>query len=174
MSGWGRVLAGRMFVFGLTPIGKGVKAFKVMRTTDKVIGVAKEGQAARRVVGAADVIKGTSETIPVKNIKSEADIIAERAKGLDLTSRETPYKIMGSKKIKQLNEKAKNRTITKEEWKQLTWNKRFKRRRDNGVDDFWEQERGRLLNGESPTRVWTEMQAKDIVNGNHQNLKIKQ
>lgn len=47
-----------MFVFGLTPVGKGVKAFKVVRTADKVIGVAKEGQAARRVVGSADVIKG--------------------------------------------------------------------------------------------------------------------
>lgn len=38
--------------------------------------------------------------------------------------------------MKLLNEKVKNRTITKEEWKQLTWNKKFKRRRDNGVDDF--------------------------------------
>ncbi|WP_141687117.1 hypothetical protein [Fictibacillus enclensis] len=34
--------------------------------------------------------------------------------------------------MKQLNEKAKNRTISKEEWKQLRWNKRFKRRRENG------------------------------------------
>ncbi|MFJ5965514.1 T7SS effector LXG polymorphic toxin [Bacillus sp. NPDC093026] len=108
--------------------------------------------------------KGTGETIQVKNIKDEVDIIAERAKGLDLTLRETPYKIMGSKKMKQLNAKVKNRTITKEEWKQLMWNKRFKRRRDNGVDDFWEQERERLLNGEA-TRVWTEKQAKDIING---------
>ena len=108
--------------------------------------------------------KGTGETIQVKNIKDEVDIIAERAKDLDLTLRETPYKIMGSKKMKQLNEKVKNRTITKEEWQQLMWNKRFKRRRDNGVDDFWEQERERLLKGEA-TRVWTEKQAKDIING---------
>ena len=113
---------------------------------------------------AGGATKGTGETIQVKNIKDEVDIIAERAKGLDLTLRETPYKIMGSKKIKQLNEKVKNRTITKVEWKQLMWNKRFKRRRDNGVDDFWEQERERLLNGEA-TRVWTEKQAKDIING---------
>ncbi|WP_289487441.1 hypothetical protein [Fictibacillus enclensis] len=28
ISGWSRVLAGGMFVFGLTPVGKGVKAFK--------------------------------------------------------------------------------------------------------------------------------------------------
>ncbi|MDM5201099.1 hypothetical protein QUF79_24040 [Fictibacillus enclensis] len=64
--------------------------------------MAKDGQSARR---SANLIKGTGETIPVKNIKSEADIIAERAKGLDLTSRETRYKIMGSKKMKQLNDK---------------------------------------------------------------------
>ncbi|NMD71601.1 hypothetical protein HHO41_14970 [Bacillus sp. DNRA2] len=108
--------------------------------------------------------KGRGDTIQVKNIKDEVDIIAERTKGLDLTLRETPYKIMGSKKMKQLNENVKNRTITREEWKQLMWNKRFKRRRDNGVDDFWEQERERLLNGEA-TRVWTEKQAKDIING---------
>ncbi|WP_405096946.1 hypothetical protein [Oceanobacillus sp. FSL H7-0719] len=66
--------------------------------------------------------------------------------------------------MKQLNENVKNRTITKKEWKQLMWNKRFKRRRDNGVDNFWEQERERLLNGKA-TRVWTEKQAKDIING---------
>ncbi|MGG0740536.1 hypothetical protein [Niallia taxi] len=46
----------------------------------------------------------------------------------------------------------KNRTITHEEWKQLQWNKRFKRRINNGVDAFWEQERERVLNEETPTR----------------------
>ncbi|MCG7315371.1 hypothetical protein MHL30_19985 [Priestia flexa] len=136
---------------------------------EKPVGVEKKGKEAeiepvRSVERIQGVSKGTGETIQVKNIKNEVDIIAERAKGLDLTLRETPYKIMGSKKMKQLNEKVKNRTITKEEWKQLMWNKRFKRRRDNGVDDFWEQERERLLNGEA-TRIWTEKQAKDIING---------
>lgn len=50
------------------------------------------------------------------------------------------------------NDKVKNRTITHEEWKQLQWNKRFKRRINNGVDAFWEQERERVLNEETPTR----------------------
>ncbi|MDM5201101.1 HNH/ENDO VII family nuclease [Fictibacillus enclensis] len=68
ISGWGRVMASGMFVFGLTPIGKGVKAFKVMRTADKVIGVAKEGQAATRVVGSADVVKATGKEY--KNYKA--------------------------------------------------------------------------------------------------------
>jgi hypothetical protein len=98
-------------------------------------------------------------------VKNEADIIAERAKNLDLTPRETPYKIMSSKKMKILNEKVKNRTITREEWKQLQWNKRFKRRRDRGVDNFWEQEKVRVMNG-NPTRNWTPEQIKDILNGN--------
>ncbi|WP_231559863.1 hypothetical protein ACPVTF_16085 [Geobacillus icigianus] len=97
--------------------------------------------------------------------KTEANIIAERAKNLDLAPREIPYKIMGSKKMKQLKEKIENRTISKEEWKQFKWNKRFKRRRDIGVDNFWEQERERLLNGES-TRNWTSEQIRDIINGN--------
>ncbi len=61
ISGWSRVLAGGMLVLGLTPIGKGVKAFKVMRTADKVIGVVKEGRAARRVIGSADVIKSAEK-----------------------------------------------------------------------------------------------------------------
>ncbi|MDM5340499.1 pre-toxin TG domain-containing protein [Fictibacillus enclensis] len=62
ISGWSRVMAGGMFALGFTPIGKGIKAFKVVRTADKVIGVAKEGQAARRVVGSADAIKGAEES----------------------------------------------------------------------------------------------------------------
>ncbi|RXZ01516.1 hypothetical protein DMO16_18725 [Fictibacillus sp. S7] len=62
ISGWSRVMAGGMFALGFTPIGKGIKAFKVVRTADKVIGVAKEGQAARRVVGSADVSKISSKT----------------------------------------------------------------------------------------------------------------
>ncbi|MCQ6264710.1 DNA/RNA non-specific endonuclease [Fictibacillus sp. WQ 8-8] len=63
VSGWGRVLASGMFVFGLTPLGKGVKAFKLVRTADKVIGVAKEGQAARRVIRSTDVVKGADNII---------------------------------------------------------------------------------------------------------------
>jgi uncharacterized protein YukE len=114
---------------------------------------------------AVDGMVDNGNAIGDRLVKNEADIIAERAKNLDLTPRETPYKIMGSKKMKILNEKVKNRTITREEWKQLEWNKRFKRRRDRGVDNFWEQEKVRVMNGNS-TRNWTPEQIKDILNGN--------
>jgi GHH signature containing HNH/Endo VII superfamily nuclease toxin len=114
---------------------------------------------------AVDGMVDNGNAIGDRLVKNEADIIAERAKNLDLTPRETPYKIMGSKKMKILNEKVKNRTITREEWKQLQWNKRFKRRRDRGVDNFWEQEKVRVMNG-NPTRNWTPEQTKDILNGN--------
>ncbi|RDE34619.1 hypothetical protein DV713_11210 [Parageobacillus thermoglucosidasius] len=110
---------------------------------------------------AVDGVVDKGNAVGDRVVKNEA----ERAKNLDLTPRETPYKIMGSKKMKILNEKGKNRTITREEWKQLEWNKRFKRRRDRGVDNFWEQEKVRVMNG-NPTRNWTPEQIKDILNGN--------
>ncbi|QPA30753.1 pre-toxin TG domain-containing protein [Thermaerobacillus caldiproteolyticus] len=129
----------------------------------RMIGIAEESASSVRFSMSQEVDNGNA--IGDRVVKNEADIIAERAKNLDLTLRETPYKIMGSKKMKILNEKVKNRTITREEWKQLEWNKRFKRRRDRGVDNFWEQEKVRVMNG-NPTRNWTPEQIKDILNGN--------
>ncbi|BDG47776.1 pre-toxin TG domain-containing protein [Parageobacillus sp. KH3-4] len=133
----------------------------------RVIGIAEESASSVRfsMSQAVDGVVDKGNAVGDKVVKNEADIIAERAKNLDLTPRETPYKIMGSKKMKILNEKVKNRTITREEWKQLEWNKRFKRRRDRGVDNFWEQEKVRVMNG-NPTRNWTPEQIKDILNGN--------
>ncbi len=84
--------------------------------------IRKEGRETSSEIG--NPSKSAGETFQVKNIREEADIIAERAKDLDLTLRETPYKIMCSKKMKLLNEKVKTRTITKEEWQQLMWNKK--------------------------------------------------
>jgi hypothetical protein len=129
----------------------------------RMIGTAEESASSVRISMSQAVDNGNA--IGDRVVKNEADIIAERAKNLDLTPRETPYKIMSSKKMKILNEKVKNRTITQEEWKQLQWNKRFKRRRDRGVDNFWEQEKVRVMNG-NPTRNWTLEQIKDILNGN--------
>ncbi|SCC30253.1 Pre-toxin TG [Fictibacillus enclensis] len=103
ISGWSRVMAGGMFVFGLTPIGKGVKAFKLVRTADKVIGVAKEGQAARRVVGSADVVKGAGS--------SRIDYL--RNKYGKFTSEELNYRInLRGETVKEL-QKLKDTGISK-------------------------------------------------------------
>ncbi|RHJ05896.1 T7SS effector LXG polymorphic toxin [Bacillus sonorensis] len=108
-------------------------------------------------------VKASSPTKSVN--KKESDIIAERVKDFDLNPKKTPHKLLGSKKMSELNKKVKNRTITKEEWKRLEWNKRFKKRRDLGVDNFWEQERRRVQNNEEPTINWTKEQRESIESG---------
>ncbi|WP_207746339.1 hypothetical protein, partial [Clostridium paraputrificum] len=47
---------------------------------------------------------------------ADADIIADRVSGFDLTPKEKPYNILGSKKMSELKGKIDNRTITKDEW----------------------------------------------------------
>ena len=68
--------------------------------------------------------------------------------------------------MSELKAKIDNRTITKDEWNLYDWNKRFKNRRDAGVDAFWEQERQRILNGKGTTRNWSNQQIEDILNNN--------
>jgi len=92
-------------------------------------------------------------------------VIAERTKGLDLNPHPTQQKQLSAKKMKELKGKIDNRTITKVEYEQYTWNKKFAKHRDLGVKEFWYQKRQRLLNGKTPTRNWTTEQANEILNG---------
>ncbi|MFF1990699.1 hypothetical protein ACWFN4_12875 [Bacillus mycoides] len=66
--------------------------------------------------------------------------------------------------MKNLKLKIENRTITKEEYESYIWNKKFSVRRRKGVDEFWNQEQERILNGETPSRNWTDEQIQDIIN----------
>lgn len=93
------------------------------------------------------------------------NIIAQRTKGMDLTSHPITQKQLSSKKISELKRKIDDRTITKSEYEQYMWNKRFSKRRATGVDQFWSQERQRILNNESLTRNWTQEQINDILSG---------
>ncbi|WP_147534925.1 T7SS effector LXG polymorphic toxin [Bacillus marasmi] len=106
--------------------------------------------------------KGISELPHVKEAK---DIIAERTKGLDLKEHPTTTQQMSSKKMKELKDKIDNRTITKQEYADYIWNKKFAKRRDKGVKEFWYQEQQRLLNNEPLTRDWSQEQLKDILAG---------
>ncbi|HDR7866278.1 TPA: hypothetical protein QCY12_004165, partial [Bacillus cytotoxicus] len=105
-------------------------------------------------------VKGTGE---VYTVKAE-DVIAERVKDFDLREHPVSYKQLSAKKMKELKLKIENRTITKEEYQSYIWNKKFARRRDKGVVEFWKQERIRILNGETPTRNWSNEQIEDILN----------
>ncbi|WP_164473484.1 hypothetical protein [Deinococcus psychrotolerans] len=63
-----------------------------------------------------------------------------------------------------MKEKLNNKTLTKEEWQHLEWDRRFSNRRKRGVDRFWASERIALRKG-APSRNWTEEQKSDILSG---------
>ena len=109
--------------------------------------------------GSKTVISNTIET------KTPETIIAERTKGLDLVPHPTTQKQLSPKKMKELKQKIADRTITREEYEQYDWNKRFTQRRNEGVESFWRDERVRLSRGEKGTRNWSEDQIKDILSG---------
>ena len=66
----------------------------------------------------------------------------------------TPYRQLSSKAYAALQEKVKNRTITKDEWQRLNWSDRLTERRQAGIDSFWTAERQRLEQGMPGTRNW--------------------
>lgn len=110
-----------------------------------------------------DVVKKLDEG--VSGAKTPEQIIKSRIKGLDLNPHPIKQKQISSKKRTELKKKIDDRTITKAEYEQYMWNKRFSKRRASGVDDFWCQERQRILNNETLTRDWSQGQIDDILNG---------
>ncbi|MGE7184005.1 hypothetical protein ACQKKK_08355 [Peribacillus sp. NPDC006672] len=117
---------------------------------DQLISMAKvESEINGR--GTEEVSKKISD---VPHVKEAKDIIAERTKGLDLNEYPTMTKQMSSKKMKELRDKIDNRTITKQEYADYIWNKKFAKKRDKGVKEFWYQEQQRILNNEPLTREW--------------------
>ncbi len=94
----------------------------------------------------------------------ESDIIASRTKRLDLRSHPSKYKQLSRKQRQLLRQKMKNRTISRSEYKHYISDKRLASRRQAGVDNFWKQEKERLLTGKRPTRTWTPEQIHAILN----------
>ncbi|WP_420797590.1 T7SS effector LXG polymorphic toxin [Cytobacillus firmus] len=97
--------------------------------------------------------------------RTAEQIISDRTKGLDLNPHPIQQKQLSAKKMKELRAKIENRTITKAEYEQYIWNRNFTKHRASGVNDFWYQERQRILNNETPTRDWNQEQLNDILNG---------
>lgn len=97
--------------------------------------------------------------------QSPKEIIAERKKDLDTQEHPSKYKQISAKEKARLAAKVKDRTITKEEYKILKWNKKISAKRQDAVNEFWDREQIRLQNGENGTRNWSPQKKVDILNG---------
>ena len=93
------------------------------------------------------------------------EIMAERTKGLDTREHPSKYKQISAKEKSRLESKVRDRTITKDEYKKLEWNKKISAKRQDAVNEFWDQEQIRLQKGENGTRNWSPQQKADILNG---------
>lgn len=100
-------------------------------------------------------------------------VIADRVAGLDLQEHPISQRQLSTKARRSIAQKINNRTATREEYERYMWDKRFKQRRDAGVELFWKQERLRLERGEKGTRNWTPSQRKDILAGKRPSYKGK-
>ena len=97
--------------------------------------------------------------------QSPKEIMAERTKGLDTREHPSKYKQISAKEKSRLESKVRDRTITKDEYKKLEWNKKISAKRQDAVNEFWDQEQIRLQKGENGTRNWSPQQKADILNG---------
>lgn len=111
--------------------------------------------------------RGTSDALGVKKVSVGEEIIAQRVlkAELDLTPKLTPYKSLSRDQQKKIKEKIENRTVTKEEYNRYQWDKRFSKRRAAGVNEFWKQEKKRVLDAKPTTRDWTNEQIQEILKG---------
>lgn len=75
----------------------------------------------------------------------------------------TKFKQLSYRKKKLLRNKLDKRTITREEYKLLEWNRRLSIRRNKGIDNFWRDEYRRLKNNLPRTRNWKDDQKADIL-----------
>ncbi|MBQ2032120.1 MAG: hypothetical protein II483_07950 [Lachnospiraceae bacterium] len=86
-------------------------------------------------------------------------------KGIDTREHATKYKQLSSNRRKILHKKEDNRTITKEEYRRLNWQRRLDKRRRDGIEAFWEAEADRINRKLPTTRNWTVTQREAILNG---------
>jgi len=103
------------------------------------------------------------------NTPDKHDIIVPE--GIDTRDHPTKYKQMSSKKQKELRAKKETRTITKEEYKRLEWQRRLNIRRKAGIDDFWEREQALIALNLPTTRNWSAEQRADILKGKRPKFK---
>ena len=90
-------------------------------------------------------------------------VIASRTAGLDLNEHPRE-KSLTSKQKKVIKSKISNRTVTRKEYRRYESDRRFAKRRKEGVRQFWDQEKARLKAGLKPTRNWSKSQQEEILN----------
>lgn len=108
--------------------------------------------------------KGAKYDPALKNYKSPEEIIAERTKNLDLNPHPRKQRSMSASKMHTIKNKIKSRTATKKEYKAITSESRFRKRRSEAVKKFWADEAYRIKHNLPTTRQWTREQMKDIIN----------
>lgn len=84
---------------------------------------------------------------------------------LDLREHPTKYKQLSSKKLKEFKAKETARTLNKEEYKRLDFNRRLNKRRNDGIKVFWDHEQFLILNNLPTTRDWTPSMREAIIKG---------
>lgn len=73
--------------------------------------------------------------------------------------------------MSEIKSKIDNRTATKAEYEAYEWNKRFSARRREGVKQFWNQERERIIKGEIIYPVTLNEHLKGWHGGNFKNSR---
>ncbi|MGN7283302.1 hypothetical protein ACTHP2_19510, partial [Bacillus altitudinis] len=128
----------------------------------EALGYINLGSASRTLGKKA--IKKIEKTLK-NEVKDVKKVITERSRSLDLKEHPTKTKQFSSKKMKELKNKIDNRTITKQEYQDYIWNKKFAKKRKAGVTEFWDMEAERIMKGQPTTRNWNEKQVQDILSG---------
>lgn len=72
---------------------------------------------------------------------------------------------LSDKAKKDINDKVINRTATKQEVKSLERSNRISAQRKYAVDEFWKDEKSKILSGAKTKREYTTQQKKDIISG---------
>jgi len=72
---------------------------------------------------------------------------------------------LSSNKRKEIAKRIKNRSATKSEYKLFESDKRFAKRRKEGILQFWKEERKRIIEKRRTTRAWSKSQKADILKG---------
>lgn len=107
-----------------------------------------------------------SSQFPTKHVKISS-------KTFDTREHPTKYKQMSSKKLKALREKLNSRTITKSEYKRLSWQNRLTTRRNTAIKEFWKSEIRKIKLGLPTTRNWSAKQRQEILSGKRPTFKGK-
>lgn len=99
-----------------------------------------------------------------KKVSSKGPSSKNRPKQKSQDFKSRKISALSKKKRQNYQKKFDDRTLTKEEYHKLDSDTRFKKRREKGIDEFWDKEPEKIAKGK-PSRKWTPQQEKDILNG---------